>query len=241
MNVECKSCSVFRSLHCSAVTALVLMPHNRFVYAVGRSDVTHPARPTPVRTYDVRRNKEYNCTIWETGRATAAAPAFFKHITIGPACSPPNYVDAVLGCNNPVKQVLAEAAREFGDDAHVGCLLSIGTGQANSVNFGKPGYCARMVPLDLIRVLERIATDSGSTTEAMAQKYRNSGIYHRLDVDRGLDSVFLDEWKRLGDVRAHIKNSLRLDHVSRHVDRVVGALSRPYNTPTHQLSPLGTS
>jgi predicted acylesterase/phospholipase RssA len=219
----------------------VLIPHNRFVCAVGTSDVTHPAGPTLFRTYDVRRNKEYNCTIWEAGRATAAAPTFFKPITIGPAGSPTNYVDAGLGCNNPVKQVLAEAAREFGDDARVGCLSSIGTGQANSANFGKPGCCQRMVPLDLIRVLEKIATNSGSTAEEMAQKYRNSDIYHRLDVDRGLDSVFLDEWKRLGDVRARTKNYLRLDHVSRHVDRVVDALSRPYNAPTHQLSSLGTS
>lgn len=152
-----------------------------------------------------------------------------------------DYVDAGLGCNNPIKQVLAEAAREFGDDVRIACVLSIGAGQANSENFGTPSCCQRVVPLDLIRVLQKIATDSGRTAEEMDQRYRNSGIYHRLDVDRGLDAVYLDEWKRLGDVRARTENYLKLNQVSRHVDKIVDALSIPYIAPTQQLGVLGTS
>jgi Patatin-like phospholipase len=197
---------MFHSLQYSNFSAIVLIHQNRFVCAVGRSDVTHPAGPTLFRTYDVTRNKEYNCAIWEAARATSAAPTFFKHISIGPDGAATAYVDAGLGCNNPIKQVLAEAARVFGDHTHVACVLSIGTGQADSADFGQPGCCQlavqRVFPIDVIRILKKIATDSGSTAEEMEQRYRNSNIYHRLDVDRGLDSVYLDEWKRLGDVRA---------------------------------------
>lgn len=184
---------------------------------------------------------EYNCTIWEAARATSAAPTFFKSIKIGPPASAINYVDAGLGYNNPIKEVLAEAARIFGDHARVTCVLSIGTGQSGSAEIRQQCcHFQRMNPVDLIRALEKIATDSGKTAEEMEQRYRNSPIYHRLDVDRGLDSVYLDEWKRLGDVRARTKNYLRQERVSGRVDKVVDALSVQHNSPAQELGLLGT-
>ena len=84
------------------------------------------------------KNKEYNCEIWEAARATSAAPTFFKRIKIGPSGSGIDYVDAGIGCNNPIKQVMAEAARVFGEEAPVGCIISIGTGQSGSVGLAQP-------------------------------------------------------------------------------------------------------
>lgn len=108
--------------------------------------MTHPTGPTLFQTYNVERNRTYNCTIWEAARATSAAPTFFKRITIGPDGSAIDYVGAGLGCNNPVKQVLAEAAREFGDHAPIACVLSIGTDQTNSENFGNPAVVSEWFP-----------------------------------------------------------------------------------------------
>lgn len=196
-----------------------------FVCATGASDVTHPSGPTLFRSYEVAKNKEYNCYIWEAGRATSAAPTFFKRITIGPRGSGVEYVDAGLGCNNPVKQVIAEAARVFGENAQVACVVSIGTGQSGSVGYTRPDAFQKWLPIKLINVLQEIATDSGKTAEEMEQKYKNlPGIYHRLDVDRGLQSVSLDEWKRLGDVRLHTKNYTKLELVDKRIDRIVGTL-----------------
>jgi hypothetical protein len=189
----------------------------------------------------VEKNKEYNCTIWEAARATSAAPTFFKRIKIGPPGSAVGYVDAGLGCNNPIKQVLDEATLVFGDHAPVSCVLSIGTGQAGPAEFGQPCCFQRVIPVDLIRALEKIATDSGKTAEEMERKHSNSQIYHRLNVDRGMDSVYLDEWKRLGVVRERTKNYLRQKCVSSCVDKVVYALSEPYKAPTQALGLLGTS
>ncbi len=75
------------------------------------------------------KSKEYNCRIWEAARATSAAPTFFKRIEIGPSGSGIEYVDAGLGCNNPIKQVIEEAVRVFGEDSEVACIVSIGAGQ----------------------------------------------------------------------------------------------------------------
>ena len=91
----------------------------------------------------------------------------------------------------------------------------------------KPDAFRKWLPTGLIKVLEKIATDTSKTAEEMEQKYKNvPGIYHRLDVNRGLQSISLDEWKRLGDVRAHTKNYVKLEVIDKHVDDVVSALQR---------------
>ena len=210
-----------------------------FVCAVGALDVTHAAGPTLFRTYEVAKNRTYNCTIWEAARATSAAPTFFKRIKIGPPTSGVEYVDAGLGYNNPVKEVIAEAVRVFGEEAHVACVVSIGTGQVENANFVKPGHFQNWFPLDLVSALKNIAMDSGKTAEEMNIKYgKMPGIYYRFDVDRGLQSISLEEWKQLGAVRAHTGNYMRLEAINREIDHAVKALSGLHQTCT--AGQLGT-
>ena len=211
-----------------------------FVCAVSTSDVTHAASPTLFRSYEVAKNKSYNCKIWEAARATSAAPTFFKRIRIGPPASGVEYVDAGLGCNNPVKQVIAEAAQVFGENAQVACVISVGTGQAGSKSYGSPDAFQKWLPTKLVGVLKEMATDSGKTAEEMNQRYRNTpGIYYRFDVDHGLDSVSLDEWKRLGDVRAHTQNYMRLEANNRSFDDTVAALSGSSTHQTYEVGQIG--
>lgn len=210
-----------------------------FVCAVGASDVTHASGPTLFRTYAVTKNASYNCTIWEAARATTAAPTIFKRIKIGPPSSGIEFVDAGLGCNNPTKEVVAECERVFGGNAQVACIVSIGTGQNTSTRFAKPGVFQKWIPSELVKILKDIATDSGRTAEEMDQKYRNTPrIYYRFDVDRGLQSVSLNEWKRLGDVRLYTSNYMKLKENDEQVDQVVGILSGSFRD-TYDASALG--
>ena len=209
--------------------------------AVGTSDVTHAAGPTLFRTYDVAKNKEYNCTIWEAARATSAAPTFFKRIKIGPSGSGIEYIDAGLGYNNPTMQVIEEAARVFGEDSQIACIVSIGTGQSGSVSYASPDAFQKWLPIALVEVLEKISTDTSKTAEEMEKRYRNlPGIYYRLNVDHGLQSVSLDEWRRLGDVRAHTKNYMKLEVINRRADGVVNALTGSTAHQTYELGQLGS-
>ena len=213
----------------------------RFVCAVGATDVTHAAGPTLFRSYDVAKNKEYNCTIWEAARATSAAPTFFKRIKIGPDGSGIEYVDAGIGCNNPVKEVITEAARVFEEHAPVAGIVSLGTGQSGSVGFAKPDGFQKLLPTNLISVLKEIATDSGLVAEETERKYKNvSGLYTRLDVDRGLQSVTLDEWKKLGDVRAYTQNYMKLEVVNKRLDGVVEVLNGSFSHQTRTAGELGS-
>ncbi|MCJ1316676.1 hypothetical protein MMC15_001997, partial [Xylographa vitiligo] len=141
-----------------------------FVCALGTSDVTHAAGPTLFRSYNVTKNRQYNCTVWEAARATSAAPTFFKRIKIAPLGSEIEHVGAGLGCNNPIKQVVAEAARVYGNDAQVACVVSIGTGQSGSVGLARPDVFEKWLPRNLIEVLKQIATDSGRIAEEMELK-----------------------------------------------------------------------
>jgi len=135
------------------------------------------------------------------------------------------FVDAALGCNNPTKQLINEAIKEFGPESRVGCILSLGTGQPKVAGFQKPSRFQKMLPLDLIEVLKRIATDTEVIAREMENRYHScSDLYHRLNVDRGLDEVSLEEWKKLGEVRTQTERYIRQDQVDRNIDAVVKAL-----------------
>src|SRR5205823_479285 len=130
----------------------------------------------------------YNCKIWEAGRATSAAPTFFKRIFIGEAGLQEEFIDAGLGCNNPVKYLIEEAQREFGPMREVSCIVSIGTGKPKVAGFGAPRLFQRTLPTNLIKVLVSMATDSEDEAKRMGNRYRNCpGLYHRLNVERGLE------------------------------------------------------
>ena len=169
--------------------------------------------------------KAYNCEIWEAARATSAAPTFFSAIEIGPTGSKVRYVDAGLGYNNPVKQVVAEAATYFGSDALVTCVVSIGTGQPKISSYDKPGLFQNAIPTKLVDTLRDITTDCETTAEDMRKRCRNNpGIYYRLNVNRGLDAIQLDEWERMHDVTQHTTNYLQLEDVKQQVENIVDAL-----------------
>ena len=212
--------SILRLFHCC-----IRITRISFVCAAGTADPYNPAGPTLFRSYDVPKNKEYNCMIWEAARATSAAPTFFKRIKIGPEGSGIDYIDAGLGCNNPIKEVLAETVRVFGDEAPVACIVSIGTGQSDSVGLAQPDAFQKWLPTKLIDLLKRIATDCGRVTEEMEQRYENTPwLFNRLDVDRGLRSVSLAEWKELGRVRELTQNYMRMGAINTRIDNVVSAL-----------------
>jgi hypothetical protein len=120
----------------------------------------------------------------------------------------------------------------------VSCIVSIGTGKPKIAGFKAPGLFQRALPLDLINVLKSMATDSEYEAKRMANRYQNcGGLYHRLNVDRGLEDVSLEEWEKLGDVKTHTVAYLR--DVSNDIDLIVAALVRR-SSQVYRLGQLGT-
>jgi hypothetical protein len=150
-----------------------------------------------------------------------------------------NFIDAGLGCNNPVKQLLQEATQEFGE-REVSCIVSIGTGKPKVTGFKKSGFgLQRVLPTDLIKALASMATDTEAEATEMKERYRNCpGLYYRLNVDRGLESISLEEWEKLGEVKTHTMAYLQDQDVSQSVDEIAKALiGMP--TRTYSLGYLG--
>ncbi|OJJ40801.1 hypothetical protein ASPWEDRAFT_64169 [Aspergillus wentii DTO 134E9] len=98
-----------------------------FVCAKDARDVS---RTQLYRSYSCDASDEnLDVTICEAARATSAAPTFFKRKKIGAPDREGEFVDGVMGSNNPVKLVLTEAQRIFPPDRPVSCIVSIGTGK----------------------------------------------------------------------------------------------------------------
>lgn len=188
------------------------------------------------RTWSADKNPGYNRSIWEAGRATSAAPRFFKRIHIGDPGLQEEFIDAGLGCNNPVRYLIEEAGKEFGPERTVSCVVSIGTGKPKVAGFAAPGLFQRALPSDLIRVLASIATDTEAEASAMKIRFQNCpGLYHRLNVERGLEEISLEEWEKLGEVKTHTSAYLANNTVSEEIDVIADAL---LGKPQHRY-PLG--
>jgi hypothetical protein len=194
-----------------------------FVCAVPAIHVNN--EPKLFRTWSADKNPGYNCTIWEAGRATSAAPTFFKRIRIGNGGMQEEFIDAGIGCNNPIQYLVQEAQREFGPERDVACIVSIGTGKPKVAGFKAPGRFQRLLPLDFIKVLVSMATESEATASAMQKRYQHcDGLYHRLNVERGLEEVSLEDWEKLGEVTTHTMEYLRDKNISQRIDVIVDAL-----------------
>lgn len=192
-----------------------------FVCAVPQQDVKARAGPRLFRTYKVRENASFNCTIWEACRATSAAPSYFEPIKIGDDGEQETFVDGGLGYNNPVEQVLEEAGRIF-PGRKVACVVSIGTGVASVIAFPDS---PKTSPVKLINALKNMAAESDTTAEKIQRRFQNvKDTYFRFNVDRGLQRIRLEEWKELSNVRTFTTEYLHQHMISERINKVVRAL-----------------
>ncbi|KAF7761692.1 hypothetical protein Agabi119p4_9684 [Agaricus bisporus var. burnettii] len=179
--------------------------------------------PVLFRTYQSSETHS-NCKIWEAARATSAAPTFFKRVIIG---RDQPFIDGGLGRNNPSQVVLAEANALFGA-RQIGCLVSIGTGQAGVNEIKKPGLRQRILPTDVIDALRRITTDCESTHEDVLHRFSKlPNTYFRLNVEQGMQGIELSEWEKLSNVEAHTMQYMRKEEIVGKLALLVSAIRAP--------------
>jgi hypothetical protein len=179
--------------------------------------------PVLFRTYQSRETHT-GCKIWEAARATSAAPTFFKRIEIG---RNQPFIDGGLGCNNPSRVLLDEAKVVFGA-RQIGCLVSVGTGQPETISIKKPGIFQQIIPKDVIDALKAIATDCEATHEMMLGLFANTpNTYFRLNVEQGMQGIQLAEWEKGGNVEAHTAQYMKRKEVGNMLDLLVKAVSVP--------------
>ncbi|KAF2676826.1 FabD/lysophospholipase-like protein [Lentithecium fluviatile CBS 122367] len=211
-----------------------------FVCAVGAPDTAAAVGPTLFRTYEVVRNRSDDCMIWEAGRATSAAPTFFKRIYIGNEGAKVAYLDAGLGYNNPISQVLNEALDVFGTERQLGCIVSLGTGESDAQDYKQPDWFEKIVPVQLVKSLETIATNTARVAQDYERKFQGCPhVYFRLNVRRSIGRMALDEWRKLPNISYLTGNYLKEAAVSCDVDRLVQLLIGKSKESTVSLEAVG--
>ena len=176
--------------------------------------------PTLFRTYQSHETHT-ECTIWEAARATSAAPMFFKRIEIGRGKQP--FIDGGLGQNNPSLLVLDEAKRLF-TTRQIGCLVSIGTGQGE-ISIQKPGLFQQVIPTNVIGALRSMATDCEKIHEEVSGRFESlPNTYFRLNVEHGMQDIWLSEWEKLTDVEAHTAQYMRKREVEEKLSLLAAAI-----------------
>lgn len=172
------------------------LTNGRFVCAV-RKENTAVAR---LRSYQSHIAFGDGKTIWEAARATSAASGFFDPISIGKHGQ--EYVDAGLGCNNPVDEVWTEAQdiwlpRQDDLAVLVKCFISIGTGNPGTspIESGALKFFKNTLK-DIVTQTERTAENFEKIHRGLFLEQR----YFRFNVDQGLQNVGLEEYDRAREI-----------------------------------------
>ncbi|KAJ7924282.1 FabD/lysophospholipase-like protein [Mycena leptocephala] len=166
------------------------------------------SRPVLFRTYNTTNHPAMDCTIWQAGQATSAAPTFFKQIQIGPLGIEEAFVDGGMGQNNPIAALLLEAQVIF-PDRQIACIISLGTGQPHTIKNPKSSLLKGVFPLDIIEAIKGIAADCEKQHQLFAHYFEPvPHVYFRLNVEQGMQDIWLNHWERLSDVAAHTSQYL---------------------------------
>ncbi|TKA59860.1 hypothetical protein B0A49_11658 [Cryomyces minteri] len=178
-----------------------------------------------LRSYDSRKEPapEFNCTIWQAGRATCATGLAFKPIQIGQSV----FIDDGNGKYNPAPQVLDEAVCNEWPGRELGVFISIGTGKRPSgTNHRQTEWWEGFVGSGMgdfaearRRIIAKIEgceeTHQYMLREHLTKRQVNAGNYFRLNVEVGVGDFGMNEWHRLADISASTRMYLAKQEVQR--------------------------
>ncbi|EQK98701.1 Patatin-like serine hydrolase [Ophiocordyceps sinensis CO18] len=159
-----------------------------------------------LRSYDSRREPppEFDCKIWQAGRATSAIGLAFKPIQIGQSW----FHDDGVGTFNPAPEALDEALINEWPGREIGVFVSVGTGRRPRSSDGSQQMWYEGLLGDFADARRRlIAKIEGCEdiheymlSEHLPKRGVNTENYYRLNVEIGVGEFGMNEWHRLGDI-----------------------------------------
>ncbi|KAI2639970.1 acyl transferase/acyl hydrolase/lysophospholipase [Xylaria nigripes] len=173
--------------------------------------------PALLRSYDSRKEPapEYDCKIWEAGRATSAIGLAFKPIRIGQSV----FHDDGAGTFNPSPYALDEATVNEWPGREVGVFISVGTGKRprstdHHQHVWYEGFMgdyadARKKLIAKIEGCEVI--HERMKQELLMKRGVNIENYYRFNVEVGVGEFAMNEWHRLGEISTGTRRYLARD------------------------------
>ncbi|KAK2750714.1 hypothetical protein FQN57_002787 [Myotisia sp. PD_48] len=178
-----------------------------------------------LRSYDSRKEPppEFNCTIWQAGRATCATGLAFKPIQIGQHM----FIDEGAGKYNMSPQILDEAAVNEWPGREVGVFVTIGTGKRPPGTNNRQHEWWEDVFADslgtyaearrrLIAKIEACETiHQYMLKDHLAKRNVPKENYFRLNVEVGVGEFGMNEWNRLADISTNTRMYLGRSEVQK--------------------------
>ena len=164
------------------------------------------APPALLRSYDSRKEPppEFDCKIWQAGRATCSVGLAFKPVQIGQSV----FHDDGNGHFNPSPEALDEAVINEWPGREIGCFVSVGTGRRPKGTDSEKeqwyeGFLgefaeARRRLIAKIEGCEKI--HEFMVRDHLNKRNVNVENYYRLNVEIGVGEFGMNEWKRLGEI-----------------------------------------
>ncbi|KAK3336561.1 acyl transferase/acyl hydrolase/lysophospholipase [Cercophora scortea] len=173
------------------------------------------------RDYDKDWDKD--CKIWEAARATTAAPGFFKPVAIVSGSVTEKFLDAAMGYNNPIGEVLDEAGKIIDSSCKIGCVLSLGTGTREK-GLNEPSCCIPWC-FSVCNLMKNITTDSERMHDMAKNRFTDfSSTYFRFSVPEAAANVKLGKYKKMDGLKKttleYLGSSVKSD-----IDKVIDVLS----------------
>ncbi|KAL2369427.1 hypothetical protein RJ035_007980 [Blastomyces gilchristii] len=181
--------------------------------------------PTLLRSYDSRKEPapEFNCTIWQAGRATSATGLAFKPILVGQHV----FIDEGAGKYNPAPIILDEAAVNEWPGREVGLFVSVGTGKRPSGTNHIQHEWWEDVFADSLgnfaearrRLIAKIEGCEKIHQYMLKEHLRKRNVplenYVRLNVEVGVGEFGMNEWNRLAEISTSTRTYLSRNDVQK--------------------------
>ncbi|QRV81093.1 kinesin light chain [Ceratobasidium sp. AG-Ba] len=186
---------------------------------------TRGGLPAVFRSYRARGDTCPNGSIWRVLRAATAHPDMFESMVIEYVKGVrEHFVDAAMGCGNPIEHVLKEVKRIY-PNQRIACVVSIGGGNRCTTPIPESTTFNRIFPVKLINSMRAIASDNERAAETMAERFQEiPNVYFRLNVDQGMHSLQFDDWDRLGEIQAHTRAYLNRHSTSELMNRAANSI-----------------
>lgn len=191
--------------------------------------------PALLRSYDSRKEPppEFNCTIWQAGRATCATGLAFKPIQIGQS----QFIDEGHGKFNPAPIVLDEACVNEWPGREIGCFVSLGTGKRPPGSDNqKHLWYEEVLGGDFIEAKRRLVakiegceeTHRWMLREGLSRRNVSQDVYYRLNVEVGVGDFGMNEWQALAEISTSTRRYLAKSDVSHMTEGAAQRLARVY-------------
>jgi hypothetical protein len=149
-----------------------------------------------------------------------AMPEYFSSVAIGPRLRKQDFAGIPHGFDNPMREVLKEAQLIFRENNVVPLVLSLGSGQRPRLS-------------DLNHHVTRLShIHSDGVERDLQHQLRGLGAYLRLNVDRGMENIELNDWHKLGSIETYTNIYLEMNQIINYVDQAVQWLLEPNGSVT---------